>query len=208
MIKLLFAILVLFSFSLPCLVPERSPVNFAKLGKTAQLQIFVINAASSYGLDPVMFLAQAATESSLDPKAENLNEPNKIRSRGLFQIQGPTARRFCKMNNTLLMNHETNTACAAIILKKLKEDFGQDEYAMIKALLAYNAGGVYICGKSGLTKKGNKCKPGHPVNLSYIKNIIIQYQKLGKDLSSAGVDVGKTSDFLAQSKKYLDSLPR
>jgi len=172
--------------------------------KSDRLKLEIAVGAMEYGLDPLIMIAQAYAESSFNPKAINLTERN-YPSRGLFQIQFPTAWQQCKLSKRQLMNPLWNIRCAFIVHNNSREDFEGDEFEVIKMLFAYNAGGYYICNKRH-HRKGIDCQLGYPVNYDYLIKIIDHYVRLQPSFNRLRLTQFKSVNFLDLAQKYVDSL--
>lgn len=120
-------------------------------------------------VNPKVAIAIATVESSLRPWVTNWKEKGGSPSRGLFQLLDATAKSVCNFQfpEKSSYMYKLNTKCALKYLQRLLSRYGGD---YVKAILAYNAGGYYIC-HLGHHKKKIPCDLGFPVNIDYLKKV-------------------------------------
>jgi len=148
------------------------------LSRASEIRERVYLEAQHYKVDRAVLMAIAKVESDLDIRITNWGDRGEP-SRGLFQIKFSTAKDHCNIKQVKsLYMLKWNTKCAA---KYLKYQLDRYKGNYFKAILAYNAGGFYICNKRHIErwkkKEGKHCILGQPVNLTYFNKV---YNKLKK----------------------------
>lgn len=96
---------------------------------------YCIQAATANGIDPKLFAALVAVESTFKPNA--INSTARIKSYGLSQLTIVTAKHHCKLDESEIMDPKKNLFCGAKVLAHQLRRYKGD---VNKALSAYNAG--------------------------------------------------------------------
>jgi len=162
------------------------------------IKLAIVITAIEQGIDPLIFLAQAKTESGFNPKAISPVEYTRHSNHGLFQIQPPTARSECGISGKQLYDPVENMLCAAKINKKNLDKFHGDYNKMI---LAYSAGDYIVC-RTGRTKSGKLCHIGRAVNIDYLLTIRDNYRSMLEEFKTLKIYQFGTVDFIKVVNKF------